>query len=98
MPSTLETIDFAMYEFLDKELDVHSETNEGWKKSTSYLGYIGKGSAITPRSRNQRQVWNLKVAPDFSGVELQYRKICSAIKPCRVVFQMCLTQKAAQLW
>ena len=32
MPSTLETIDFAMYEFLNKELDVHSETNEGWKK------------------------------------------------------------------
>ena len=32
MPSTLETIDFAMYQFLDEELDVRAETNKGWKK------------------------------------------------------------------
>ena len=29
MPSTLETIDFAMYQFLDEELDVRAETNKG---------------------------------------------------------------------
>lgn len=32
MPSTLETMDFAMFRFLDEELDVYSETNKGWKK------------------------------------------------------------------
>ena len=32
MPSTLETIDFAMFEYLNAELDVHAETNKGWKK------------------------------------------------------------------
>ena len=32
MPSTLETIDFAMFEFLNEELDVHAESNKGWKK------------------------------------------------------------------
>ena len=31
-PSTLETIDFAMYRFLDEELDLHTSTNKGWEK------------------------------------------------------------------
>lgn len=31
-PSTLETVDFALYDFLDKELNAHATTNRGWKK------------------------------------------------------------------
>jgi len=31
-PSTLETIDFAMYEWVDEVLDIHTENNEGWRK------------------------------------------------------------------
>ena len=32
MPSTIETIDFALYDWLNEELNVHCTTNEGWKK------------------------------------------------------------------
>ena len=31
-PSTLETIDFAMYRFLDEQLDLYTSTNKGWNK------------------------------------------------------------------
>lgn len=32
-PSTIETIDLAMYDWLNKELDLHATTNKGWKKT-----------------------------------------------------------------
>ena len=32
MPSTIETIDFALYDWLNEELNIHCTTNEGWKK------------------------------------------------------------------
>lgn len=32
MPSTLETIDYAIYNWLNEELDLFTTTNEGWKK------------------------------------------------------------------
>lgn len=32
MPSKLETMDYAMFQYLNDELDVHSETNKGWNK------------------------------------------------------------------
>ena len=32
MPSTLETIDRALFSFLDEELDLHVSTNKGWSK------------------------------------------------------------------
>jgi hypothetical protein len=32
MPSTIETIDFALHQWLDETLDIHCSTNEGWKK------------------------------------------------------------------
>lgn len=31
-PSTIETIDLAMYDWIDKELNLFTTTNEGWKK------------------------------------------------------------------
>lgn len=31
-PSTIETIDYAFYNWLDKSMDLHSRTEEGWKK------------------------------------------------------------------
>ena len=33
MPSTLETIDMALFEYIDKGLDIHTKTNKGWKKA-----------------------------------------------------------------
>jgi len=32
-PSTIENIDLAMFEWLDKEMDIYSNTNKGWKKT-----------------------------------------------------------------
>ena len=32
MPSTLETIDSALFEWLDNELNIFATTNKGWKK------------------------------------------------------------------
>ena len=32
MPSTIETIDEAMFRYLDEKLNIHSTTNKGWKK------------------------------------------------------------------
>jgi hypothetical protein len=31
-PSTIETIDLAVYEWLDKTMNIHTNTNRGWKK------------------------------------------------------------------
>jgi|TARA_R110000824_G_scaffold175278_3_gene353604 hypothetical protein len=33
MPSTLETIDTALFDYIDKGLDIHTKTNKGWKKA-----------------------------------------------------------------
>ena len=32
MPSTIETVDVALYNWLDEELNIFCTTNEGWKK------------------------------------------------------------------
>ena len=32
MPSTIETIDYALYDWLNEDLDIFTQTNEGWKK------------------------------------------------------------------
>ena len=32
MPSTLETVDRALFRFIDEELDLHVNSNKGWKK------------------------------------------------------------------
>ena len=31
-PSTLENIDYAMYDWINEVLDIHTENNEGWRK------------------------------------------------------------------
>ena len=33
MPSTLENIDIALYEYLNNTMDLHSTTNKGWEKT-----------------------------------------------------------------
>jgi hypothetical protein len=33
MPSTIETIDGAMFEYLDETLNIHASTNKGWEKT-----------------------------------------------------------------
>jgi len=31
-PSTIETIDYAVYEWLNEKMNIHANTNEGWRK------------------------------------------------------------------
>ena len=57
MPSTLETIDRALYEWLD-ELDIFATTNRGWKKVPT----------IWAGSERAHQVKNDKDIRDSSGV------------------------------
>ena len=29
-PSTIENVDMVIYDWLDKEMNLHTETNQGW--------------------------------------------------------------------
>ena len=40
MPSTLENIDRAMFDFAEKDLDLHVNTNKGWKKVPKGLRFF----------------------------------------------------------
>ena len=41
-PSTLEDVDYALYEFINDELNIYSETNRGFQKSP--------GNVLGPRA------------------------------------------------
>ena len=56
-PSTLETIDYAVYDWLDKELDIFSTTNKGFEKVP----------VIWVAAERSRQVKNNKNLRDKSG-------------------------------
>jgi hypothetical protein len=32
VPSTFETVDFALYDFINEKMNIHCSTNKGWKK------------------------------------------------------------------
>ena len=56
-PSTLETIDQALYDWIDKEANIFSTTNKGWKKSP----------VIWMSSERSHQVKNRKELRDDNG-------------------------------
>ena len=56
-PSTLETIDQALYNWVDKEANIFSTTNKGWKKSP----------VIWMSSERSHQVKNRKELRDDNG-------------------------------
>lgn len=58
MPSTLETIDSALYKWLDEELDIFSTTNKGWSKVP----------VIWAGSERSHQIKSDKELRDSSGV------------------------------
>ena len=58
MPSTLETIDAALYKWLDEELDIFSTTNKGWKKVPVVWAGAERG----------HQIRNNKDLRDSSGI------------------------------
>jgi len=58
MPATLETIDVALYKWLDEELDLFSTTNKGWKKVP----------VVWAGSERAHQIKNDKELRDSSGV------------------------------
>ena len=57
MPSTLETIDTAMYEHINKKMDIYATTNKGWKKVP----------VIWLSAERAHQVKNNKDLRDMSG-------------------------------
>ena len=52
-PSTIETIDFAMYEWLNNDMNLYCKTNNGWKK-TPVKWVIGERSHISKDDRDFR--------------------------------------------
>ena len=58
MPSTLETIDRALHDFIDKELNLHVNTNKGWSKVPT----------IWVSAERAFQIKNNKNLRDSSGV------------------------------
>ena len=57
MPSTLETIDMALFDFVNDELNIHSKTNKGFKKA----------SVIWVSSERAFQIKNDKNLRDSTG-------------------------------
>lgn len=54
-PSTIETIDLAMYEWLDKKMNIHTNTNRGWKK-TPVIWVVGERAHQLKNDRTLRDV------------------------------------------
>ena len=46
MPSTLENIDMALYEWVNNTLNIHVTTNEGWKKASVIWGTAERAFSI----------------------------------------------------
>jgi len=55
--STLETIDTALYEYIDQKLNIHSTTNKGWKKA----------EVVWISAERAHQLKNRKQLRDMSG-------------------------------
>ena len=58
MPSTIETIDQAIYKYIDENLNLHSNTNKGWKKAP----------VIWVASERSHQIKNNRDLRDNQGV------------------------------
>jgi len=58
MPSTIETIDQAIYKYINESLDLHSNTNKGWKKAP----------VIWVASERSHQIKNNRDLRDSQGV------------------------------
>lgn len=54
-PSTIETIDLAMYDWLDKIMNIHSNTNKGWRK-VPIVWVSGERAFQIKNHRNLRDV------------------------------------------
>ena len=63
MPSTVETIDFALYDWLNEELDIFCTTNEGWKKVPLIWSMPERSFQIKDNKdlRNRKNVFTLPV-------------------------------------
>lgn len=54
-PSTIETIDMAVYDWLDNIMNIHSNTNRGWKK-VSVVWVAGERSHQVKFNKNLRDI------------------------------------------
>ena len=61
-PSTIENVDMAIYNWLNEKLDLHSNTNQGWKK-TPIIWVTGERSWQIKNNRDLRDGNNLFVLP-----------------------------------
>ena len=50
-PSTIETIDFAMFNYLDKHCNLHTDSNKGWKKVP--VIWVGAERAFQVKERKE---------------------------------------------
>ena len=61
-PSTIENVDMAIYDWLDKEMNLHADTNQGWQK-TPIIWITGERSWQIKNNRDLRDSNNLFILP-----------------------------------
>lgn len=61
-PSTIENIDLAMYKWLDKELNLFTDTNSGWKK-TPVVWVVGERSFQIKENKELRDELGTFILP-----------------------------------
>ena len=65
MPSTVETIDFALSDWLEEDMDIYCTTNEGWKKVPIVWSMPERAFQVKDNKdlRNKDNIFTLAVAP-----------------------------------
>lgn len=61
-PSTIESVDMAVYNWIDGKLDLHTNTNQGWEK-TPVIWITGERSWQIKNNRDLRDSNNLFILP-----------------------------------
>tara|TARA_R100000458_G_C8248647_1_gene226015 strand:+ start:455 stop:1354 length:900 start_codon:yes stop_codon:yes gene_type:complete len=62
LPSTLENIDFALFDFINEELDIFSTTNKGWEK-VPVIWVSAERAFQVKRSRELRDLTDTLIYP-----------------------------------
>ena len=61
MPSSIETIDTALYTEIDENWNLHSDSNKGWKK----VPVLWVGAERAFRSRKEKRLETQKVCSSY---------------------------------
>ena len=71
MPSTLETIDAALFGWLDEELDIFSTTNKGWNK----VPVVWSGAERSHQIRNSKELRDSSGVIKFPMITVSRRSV-----------------------